>query len=75
MIYSFISSQPKVSIVSKKFFNKSCEEHQPKEGYEIESQNYAVIFSQRFISSKPKLSIVSKKCFNNSCKAHQPNEE
>ena len=37
------------------FFNKSCKWEQPKEGYGIKSQNYAVIWSQKFISSQSKL--------------------
>ena len=53
----FISSQPKLNIESKKFFYKSFKAHQPKEGYEIKSQKYAVIWSQMFISSQSKVSM------------------
>ena len=68
----FSSSQSKLSMESKKFFYNSFKAHQPKEGYEINSQNYAVIWSQMFISSQSKLSIKSKKFFDKSFKAHQP---
>ena len=59
---------------SKKFFYKSCKAHQPKEGYEIKSQKYAVIWSQMFISSQSKVSMESKKFFYKSFKAHQLKE-
>ena len=62
----------KLSITSNNFFNKSCKAHQLKKGYEIKSQNYAVIWSQMFISSQSKLSIESKKFFNKSCITQQP---
>ena len=51
----FISSQSNVNMESKNLFYKSFTAHQPKEGYGIKSQNYAVIWSQKFISSQSKL--------------------
>ena len=68
----FISSQSKLSMESKKFYYKSFKAHQPKEGYEIKSQNYEVIWSQIFILSQSKLSIKLKKFFDKRFKAHQP---
>ena len=60
---------------SKKIFDKSFKAHQPKEGCEIKSQNYAVIWSQMFISSHSKVSMESKKVFYKSCTAHQQKKE
>ena len=42
-------------------FCESFNAHQLKEGYEIKSQNYAVIWSKMFILSQSKLSMKSKK--------------
>ena len=70
----FILSQSKLSLESKKFSHKKFKAHQPKEGYEIKSQNDIVIWSQMFISSQSKLSMESKKFFYKSFKAHQPKE-
>ena len=71
----FILSQSKLSMESKKFFNKSYQANWPKGGYGIKSQNYAVIWSQMFILSQSKVSMESKKFFYKSFKAHQPNYE
>ena len=70
----FISSQSKLSMESKKFFNKSYQANWLKGGYEIKSQNYAVIWSQMLISSQSKLSMESKKLLYKSCKWEQPKE-
>ena len=59
---------------SKKIFYKSFKAHLPKEGYELKSQNYAIIWSQTFISSQSKLSIESINFFYKSFKAYQPKE-
>ena len=72
MVKKLILSQSKKSMEAKKFFYKRFKAYQHKEGYEIKSQKYAVIWSQIFISSQSKLSIKSKKFFDNSFKAHQP---
>ena len=37
-------SQSKLSIKSKRFFNKGFKAHRPKEVYEIKSQKYGVIW-------------------------------
>ena len=67
-------SQSKISIEFKKKNYKSFKAHQPKEGYKIKIQNYAVIWSQMFISSQSRLSMESKKFFYKSFKAHQHTE-
>ena len=71
----FISSQSKLSVESKKFFNKSYQANWPKGGYGIKSQNYAVIWSQMFILSQIKLSIKSKKFFDKVLKLTNLNED
>ena len=70
----FISSQSKLSMKSKCFFNKRLKAHQLEEGYEIKSQNYGVIWSQMLISSQSKLSMESIKFVYKSFKAHQPKD-
>ena len=70
----FILSQSKLSLESKKFCHKKIKAHQPKEGYEIKSQNYIAIWSQMLISSQSKLSRESTNLFYKSFKAHQPKE-
>ena len=59
---------------SNYFFYINFRAHQPKEGYEVKSQKYAVIWSPMFISSQSKISMESKKFFYKSCKAHQHKE-
>ena len=55
----FTLSPCKLSMESKKFLYKSCKAHQPKEGFEMNSQNYAVIWSHMSILSQSKLSMES----------------
>ena len=59
---------------NQKSFYKICEGPQPKEGYGIKSQNYAVIWSQMFISSQSKLSMESKSYFTIPLKLTKPKE-
>ena len=65
------SFQFNLSMESKKLFYECFKAHLPKEGYELKSQKYAVIWSKMFIWSQSNVSMESKKLFYKSFKTHQ----